>query len=118
MQPDAKQYTTQHMGNPQKWNRYAYVHHNALVFIDPDGLDDFFIFRPRISSVSEVTRTDMKGMFGVVNQRVVVAYFQSVRFFRGVPQFGQGNMNPREQGTRVPLNSVFQPFASELIGCS
>jgi hypothetical protein len=31
---------------PQKWNKYAYVRNNPLAMIDPDGKDDFYVFRP------------------------------------------------------------------------
>ena len=30
--------------NPQRWNRYAYVHNNPLAFVDPDGLTDIAVF--------------------------------------------------------------------------
>jgi len=31
---------------PQKWNKYAYGQNNPLLRIDPDGDDDFVVFRP------------------------------------------------------------------------
>jgi hypothetical protein len=34
-----------HLTNPQKWNKYAYVINNPLMRIDPDGLDDYIVFR-------------------------------------------------------------------------
>jgi len=55
MSPDAKFPTMRHVANSQKWNRYAYVHNNLLAFIDPDGLDDWFIFRPSIGKNSAGT---------------------------------------------------------------
>jgi len=48
--PDAMLVTGRHLINPQKWNRYAYVHNNPLAFVDPDGLDDWFVFRPLVGT--------------------------------------------------------------------
>jgi RHS repeat-associated protein len=44
--PDAKQMTRRHLIYPQKWNKYAYVRNNPMATIDPDGKDDFYVFRP------------------------------------------------------------------------
>jgi RHS repeat-associated protein len=32
-----------HIGNPQTWNKYAYVLNNPLIAIDPDGLDTYVV---------------------------------------------------------------------------
>ena len=45
MSPDAKSMTYRHVAFPQKWNKYAYVQNNPLVRIDPNGLDDYVVFR-------------------------------------------------------------------------
>jgi RHS repeat-associated protein len=50
--PDPKEYTQRTIEHPQKWNKYAYVRNNPLVMIDPDGQDDFYVFRPTASSTS------------------------------------------------------------------
>jgi len=44
--PDAKLMSSRHLAFPQKWNKYAYVQNNPLGRIDPDGLDDYVVFRP------------------------------------------------------------------------
>ena len=44
--PDPKQFTLRTIAYPQKWNKYAYVQNNPLAMIDPDGEDDFYVFRP------------------------------------------------------------------------
>jgi RHS repeat-associated protein len=46
MTPDAKLMSSRHLAFPQKWNKYAYVQNNPLLRIDPDGLDDYVVFRP------------------------------------------------------------------------
>jgi RHS repeat-associated protein len=46
MSPDPKLFTKRHLANPQKWNKYAYVINNPLTRFDPDGLDDYVVFRP------------------------------------------------------------------------
>jgi RHS repeat-associated protein len=43
---DPKEFTSRTIENPQKWNKYAYVINNPLLRIDPDGDDDFIVFRP------------------------------------------------------------------------
>jgi hypothetical protein len=35
-----------HLMLPQRWNKYAYVQNNPIGSIDPDGLDDYYVFRP------------------------------------------------------------------------
>jgi RHS repeat-associated protein len=49
MTPDPKSMTARHVVYPQKWNKYAYVQNNPLALVDPDGADDFFVFRPTAS---------------------------------------------------------------------
>jgi len=44
LSPDADFTLRRILPNPQKWNRYAYVHNNPLVYFDPDGMADFRIF--------------------------------------------------------------------------
>jgi hypothetical protein len=41
---DPKQFSARTLANPQKWNKYAYVHNNPLSSVDPDGLDDYKVF--------------------------------------------------------------------------
>ena len=55
--PDPKLFTARHLANPQKWNKYAYVRNNPLILIDPDGLDDWYVFRPLISETQPLSRT-------------------------------------------------------------
>jgi RHS repeat-associated protein len=50
MSPDPKMMTARHIALPQKWNKYDYVQDNPLVGIDPDGLDDYYVFRPTAKS--------------------------------------------------------------------
>jgi RHS repeat-associated protein len=45
MSPDAKLMTSRRVAFPQKWNKYAYVQNNPLIRIDPNGLDDYVVFR-------------------------------------------------------------------------
>jgi hypothetical protein len=42
--------SAKHLMSPQRWNSYAYVRNNPLSMVDPDGLDDFYVFRPWASS--------------------------------------------------------------------
>jgi RHS repeat-associated protein len=44
-QPDQKLFTSRHLAEPQKWNKYAYVQNNPLLRVDPDGLEDWIVFR-------------------------------------------------------------------------
>jgi hypothetical protein len=46
--------TLRHLISPQKWNKYAYVENNPLISIDPDGEDDFTVFRPLANSDGEM----------------------------------------------------------------
>jgi RHS repeat-associated protein len=50
MSPDKKMMSVRHLINPQKWNRYGYVQNNPMSFLDPDGLDDWYVFRPLADS--------------------------------------------------------------------
>jgi RHS repeat-associated protein len=43
--PDPKLITARHFGFPQKWNKYVYVQNNPLARFDPDGKDDYVVFR-------------------------------------------------------------------------
>jgi len=45
LSPDPKIMTARHLTNPQKWNKYAYVINNPLMRFDPDGMDDYVVFR-------------------------------------------------------------------------
>jgi hypothetical protein len=45
MSPDPKMMTARHLANPQKWNKYVYVINNPLTRFDPDGMDDYVVFR-------------------------------------------------------------------------
>jgi RHS repeat-associated protein len=45
MSADPKLMTARHLGSPQKWNKYAYVQNNPLMRVDPDGQDDWVVFR-------------------------------------------------------------------------
>ena len=49
---DPKQFTARHLASPQKWNKYAYVQNNPIIRVDPDGMDDFFVFRPLAKGTS------------------------------------------------------------------
>jgi RHS repeat-associated protein len=49
--PDPKVLTARHLTSPQKWNKYAYVQNNPLAMVDPNGEDDYYIFRPTATSV-------------------------------------------------------------------
>ncbi len=42
--PDPAGVTAVNMGNPQSWNRYAYVQNNPLINVDPLGLDCLYLF--------------------------------------------------------------------------
>jgi hypothetical protein len=44
--PDPKEFTARTISSPQKWNKYAYVRNSPLLMVDPNGLDDFYVFRP------------------------------------------------------------------------
>jgi RHS repeat-associated protein len=46
MTPDPKIVTPRHLMYPQKWNKYTYVRNNPLALVDPDGEDDYYVFRP------------------------------------------------------------------------
>jgi RHS repeat-associated protein len=46
MQTDPKQFSIRTLANPQKWNKYTYVQNSPLMRIDPDGMDDWIVFRP------------------------------------------------------------------------
>jgi hypothetical protein len=48
MSPDTDFTLKRILPNPQKWNRYAYVLNNPLIMFDPDGLAEWYVFRPLI----------------------------------------------------------------------
>ena len=41
--PDPKQFSARTIGNPQKWNKYAYTLNNPLRYFDPDGLEEITV---------------------------------------------------------------------------
>jgi RHS repeat-associated protein len=43
--PDPKLMSVRHVLSPQKWNKYAYVQNNPMLSIDPNGMDDYVVFR-------------------------------------------------------------------------
>ena len=45
LSPDPKIMTARHLTNPQKWNKYAYVIDDPLMRLNPDGMDDYVVFR-------------------------------------------------------------------------
>jgi hypothetical protein len=45
MTPDPKHWTANHLISPQKWNKYNYVQNNPLLRFDPNGMDDYVVFR-------------------------------------------------------------------------
>jgi RHS repeat-associated protein len=53
---DPGKITDRHLSNPQKWNKYAYVVNNPLMLIDPNGEDDFYVFRPLATSTDAAWR--------------------------------------------------------------
>jgi len=52
MSPDPMQVSQKHLMYPQRWNAYSYVRNQPLIAFDPDGLDDFYIFRPTATATS------------------------------------------------------------------
>jgi RHS repeat-associated protein len=58
--PDPKEFTRRTIENPQKWNKYAYVRNNPLALIDPNGLDDIYVFRPEATSLSTAWQSVMR----------------------------------------------------------
>ena len=53
LSPDPKIMTARHLVNPQKWNKYAYVINNPLMRFDPDGKDDYIVFRTKTSGYDQ-----------------------------------------------------------------
>jgi RHS repeat-associated protein len=45
---DSKVFTARHFSEPQKWNKYTYVQNNPLLRFDPDGRDDWIVFRTAV----------------------------------------------------------------------
>jgi len=42
---DPKMITARHLVFPQKWNRYSYVQNTPILRVDPDGMEDWVVFR-------------------------------------------------------------------------
>jgi RHS repeat-associated protein len=55
MSPDTDFTLNRILPNPQKWNRYSYVLNNPLVLFDPDGLAEWYVFRPLIPAGSKMS---------------------------------------------------------------
>jgi RHS repeat-associated protein len=55
MSPDTDFTLKRILPNPQKWNRYAYVLNNPLIMFDPDGLAEWYVFRPLIPAGSKLS---------------------------------------------------------------
>lgn len=47
---DPINFSGKHILKPQRWNKYTYVENEPLGKIDPDGLEDFVVFRPAANS--------------------------------------------------------------------
>jgi RHS repeat-associated protein len=45
--------SSKHLEYPQRWNAYAYVRNNPLALVDPDGADDFYVFRPLATNTTK-----------------------------------------------------------------
>jgi len=55
MTPDKDFKLKRILPNPQKWDRYTYVLNNPLVLFDPDGLAEWYVFRPLVQAGTPLT---------------------------------------------------------------
>ena len=53
MSPDPKPFTKNDLIGPQKWNKYNYVQDNPLLRFDPNGMDDYVVFRTETAGFNQ-----------------------------------------------------------------